>query len=101
MNFLHHILNLSTDDPVLQMYYEQLSLPRENNWANECILLRKYYGITLSDKEIKEKSKEMYKTIIEVAVEKVAFEELTSEASNKSKLKLLKYEERSIQPYLV
>ena len=33
--FLHHILNLMEDDPVLKLYKEQNKLPFEKNWVNE------------------------------------------------------------------
>ena len=34
LTFLHHILTLSPDDPVLIAYHEQMSFPFEPNWAN-------------------------------------------------------------------
>ena len=35
LTFLHHILSLPCDDPVLKLYKQQKKLIYENNWANE------------------------------------------------------------------
>ena len=45
--FLHHILNLKEDDPVLKLYKEQNTLPFEKHWANEVSRLREHCNINL------------------------------------------------------
>ena len=52
LTFLHHMLTLSCDDPVLKLYKQQKKLIYENNWANEVSWLRKHYEIKESDGEI-------------------------------------------------
>ena len=53
LTFLHPILTLSLDDPVLKLYKQQKKLVDENNWANEVSWLRKRYEIEETDCEIK------------------------------------------------
>ena len=52
--FLHHVLNLKEDDPVLKLYREQNKLPLEKNWANDVSSLPEHYNINLRDSEIKQ-----------------------------------------------
>ena len=58
--FLHHILNLKEDDPVLKLYKEQNKLPFEKNWATEVSRLPEHYNINLRDSEIKQIKKEKW-----------------------------------------
>jgi hypothetical protein len=79
--FLHHVLLLPVNEPVLQVYEEQLLLPFEANWANEILQLRKYYRIFHSDDEIRQLSIYKWKKIVKSQVREIAFEEMKEPAS--------------------
>ena len=74
--FLHHILNLKEDDPVLKLYKKQNKLPFEKNWANEVSRLRERYNIMLKDFEIKQIKKEKWRALIEKKIVTKLFHEL-------------------------
>ena len=80
ITFLHHILTLRCDDPVRKAYKEQLKYPFESNWGNSMTELRKVYGITESDGEIVELSKESWKHRIKKKVSEHALSELKNDA---------------------
>ena len=89
--FLHHVLSLDVNDPILRMYHQQISLPFEKNWGNEVSALRKEYGIMLSDTEIKTLSKQSWKSVVKKAIELKTFTELSAVSASKSKTSTLKY----------
>ena len=89
--FLHHILNLKEDDPVLKLYKEQNEFPFEKNWANEVSSLREHYNINLRDSEIKQIKKEKWRTLIKEKIVAKAFNELKDKLELKTKTKNLTY----------
>ena len=99
LTFLHHILRQQSSDPVRRMYHEQLSLPHEANWANECSQLRSKYDIDLSDLEIQSMSKESWKYQLKCKIKGRTFTYLCQVASDSSKSKNIKYTGYSIQSY--
>ena len=98
--FLHHILTLDLNDPVRRVYYEQLNLPCELNWANELQILRERYEVELSDNEIMMTSYDSWKLLVKKAVREVAFEELSQEAAMGSKSNHLRPTELLRQNYV-
>jgi hypothetical protein len=98
--FLHHVLTLQEDDPVRRVYYEQLKLPGELNWANELQVLRETYDVGLSDDEIMTLSYERWKLEVKNLVRDTAFEELKNEAALGSKSKHLNHTQFTRQNYI-
>ena len=85
LTFLHHILTLDNDDPVLKTYQQQKTYIAEKNWANECQHLRKLYEIAIEDKEISLLSKEVWKNKVKERVTTNILKKL-----NEEKLKMKK-----------
>ena len=85
LQFLHHILTLEDDDPVKTAYNQQKLFPYEKNWYNEVITLRSKYGLTQTDSEIAELSKDKWKSQVKTAVIELALEYLNNENSEKTK----------------
>ena len=100
LNFLHHILNLSSNDPVLKMYNQQQLLPYEINWANTIKSTTKMYGIEFDEDKIQAMSKEKWKEVVDCKVEQVAFHELICDNASKRKTGDLKYEKLQEQQYV-
>ena len=71
LNFLHHILSLSSNDPVLAMYQQQQLLPYEINWANTIKLTAAKYGIKLDEDLIKSMSRDRWKNMVDEKVEHI------------------------------
>jgi hypothetical protein len=101
LNFLHHILTLSNHDPVRMVYLEQLKYKSEPNWGNDVRDIRKEYGISKTDEEITEMTKESWKRLVKKEVKNHALKELNSElALLKMGNKLGPYAELRSQEYL-
>ena len=60
--YLHHILMLTNDEPMKNLYYQQLDLAFEENWANEIHHLAKQYSIIVEEDYVKSLSREKWKT---------------------------------------
>ena len=102
LGFLHHIMNLEDDDPVKQMFEQQLCLPFERNWANECTQLLSQYGLQeLYPDGVKEVSKDTWKSKVTEAVQLQAFEQLKILSLEKKKSKKLTYDRFKFRTYLV
>ena len=98
--FLHHIITLQDDDPVNQMYRQQLLYPAPN-WGNEIKEIRKYYGLTKSDVEIGEISKDVWRAEVKKKVKEKALNNLNNEAMQQKKAQdLLPYSVLSPQEYI-
>ena len=80
LSFLHHIINLQDDDPVKTTYFEQLKYPYEPNWGNEIIQLKLKYNIDYTDEQVKQVSKERWKSAIKNKVKTHVWKELISKA---------------------
>ena len=100
LTFLHHILSLPCDDPVLNLYEQQKKLIYESNWANEVSWLCKHYEIKETDFENKKYKMEKWKILLKNKVKEKVFSELCLEAQSKTKLKNLKYEFLERQQYV-
>ena len=98
--FLHRILNLKEDDPVLKLYEEQNKLPFEKNWANEVSRLREHYNIMLRDSEIKQIKKEKWRTLIKEKAVAKTFHELKDKLELKTKAKNLTYKSFKRQQHI-
>ena len=96
--FLHHIVHLPSSDPVHKLHLQQIKLPFEKNWTNNVFLLLKLYG--LDYESVKEVTIDAWKEAVIEAVTTVAFHELISECSEKTKTYRLKYESFHRQKYL-
>ena len=100
LSFLHHILNLDEEDPVKRMFNNMKQLPGEKNWYNCVVGLLETYNITMSEEEIKTKSKDTFKTIVRTAIRKKALANLTQELSQQKKTHSLVYTQLKLQDYL-
>ena len=85
LNFLHHILNLEETDPVFLVYCQQKLFEYEKNWFNEVVGLRDKYGISETDEQIREMSREKWKATVKGCIFKYALDKLNQENSCKSK----------------
>ena len=85
LQFLHHILQLTDEDPVKVCYYQQSLFQYEKNWFNEVQNLRKQFGIDHTDDEIMNISKEGWKTVVHSKVRNFALKCSNIEMSQQSK----------------
>ena len=60
--YLHHILMLTNDEAVKNLYYQQLELLIEEIWQTKYII--KQYNIIVEEGYVKSLSREKYKTYI-------------------------------------
>ena len=100
LSFLHHIIHLSDDDPVRNVWKYQGTLPEYKNWWTGVKELMLKYSINFSEDQIKEMSKESYKEKVKKAVKNVAFEELKAECRSKGKTEKIKYTVFTTQKYI-
>ena len=100
ISFLHHILTLEDGDPVKMMYYNMKKLPGEKNWYNGVKKLLETYKITMSEEEIKSKSKDVFKAVVKKAIVQTALADLTEECSKQKKTNTLTYTKLKPQNYL-
>ena len=100
LSFLHHVINLSEDDPVKKLFRAMESLPEFPNWLQDIKNLLKKYSIDLSEEQIKLMSKYSFKKVIKNSVYLLAFEQLKQECRSKSKTQGLSYSEFKMQNYL-
>ena len=61
ITFLHHIINLESDDPVRALYEQMKRLPGEPNWLNDVICSAGTYGIEIGEEKLRDLSKESFK----------------------------------------
>ncbi len=99
ISFLHHILNLDRDDPVYVAYELMKSLPGELDWYNDIQALCATYKITMDEEEVAKMSKDSFKKLVKIKVEKFALDSLKEECANQSKTKGITYDKLQMQPY--
>ena len=58
--YLHHIVLLINDEPVKNLYFQQLELIFEENWANKIHHLAKQYNITVEEGYVKSLSRKKH-----------------------------------------
>ena len=85
LNWLHHILTLPDDDPVLQVYIGQKKLVAEPNWFNEITGLLREHNINFNEDDIKNMSKGRWKNVTKSAVHETTLRALNLECKNQSK----------------
>ena len=100
LSFLHHIMNLSENDPVKKVWRNQVRLPDHRNWWTSVKELLNRYSLNLSEEEITEMSKETFKGVVKKAVKEYAFQKLKDECKVKSKTKNVNYEKFVAQEYI-
>jgi hypothetical protein len=98
--FLHHIVNLTPEDPVRLMFEQQQLLPYEKNWGNTIKVLLERYGLLLNYEEIGNLKKQKWKQLVEEKVKDVAFSELLTANQQMSKTRELFYESFSQKQYI-
>ena len=79
LTFLYHILTLGSNDPVKQLYRQQLRYDHAPNWANEVKALRDRYGIRETDAEIQRLTKGRWKNIVRTSVATHTLQTLNNE----------------------
>ena len=82
------------------MYYNMKKLPGEKNWYNGVKKLLETYKITMSEEEIKSKSKDVFKAVVKKAIVETALADLTEECSKQKKTNTLTYTKLKPQNYL-
>ena len=100
LSFLHHIVNLSEDDPVKKIWRNQTSLPDHRNWWSNVKQLMEKYSINLSETEIMAMSKDRFKKKVKEAVRQYAFSKLRDECKAKKRTQNLNYDQFQVQGYL-
>ena len=98
--FLKRILDKDPDDPVHDVYKEQLNYNFEQNWANHISQLRRTYNFPLSDENIKRMTLSQWKSVVKSAIRQDAFMQLTIQCANNKKTSHLKYESFVRSSYL-
>ena len=102
MKFLHHILSLTSDDPVNLTYIQQLKYPDAPNWANEVRQLRMQYEIEDTDDSIRNATKQNWKKRVKQKVREKALKDLTHEARGLKQISNIShYSELKEQGYIV
>ena len=66
--WLHHVVNLPHNDPVLKVYNGQKTFSCEPNWYNEVSELLVEHKIECSEHDIRNMSKYSWKSIVKRAV---------------------------------
>ena len=76
--YFHHILMLTNDEPMKNLYYQQLDLAFEENWANEIHHLAKQYSIIVEEDSVKSLSREKWKAYITNKITEYGLSQLKS-----------------------
>ena len=100
LSFIHHIMNLSEDDPVKKMWRNQVGLPDHRNWWTDVKKLLERYSLQFSEEDITKMSKETFKIKVKKAVNDYAFKRLKEECKNKSKTQNITYDKFATQEYI-
>ena len=100
ISFLHHVVNLSADDPVSVLYEHMKRLPFEKNWLCEVTKLAQKYNINIDEDHLRTTSKDSFKCQVKQAIREYAFQSLLQECESKSKTKEVVYSQFRTQPYL-
>ena len=100
MCFLHHIINLSEDDPVKQVWRSLRMLPDFRNWWYDIKNLHKVYEVDFSEDDVKSVTKETYNKKIKDLVTKFAQTELKKICKTQSKTRDLDFSTFEMQNYL-
>ena len=103
LSYLHKILNLEEDDPVVKMFrnMQVFSECGEGNWWTDVSFLLTKYNIGLELEEIKGMGKARYKRIVKKCVYAAAFKDLLTDCHSKKKTKDLKYSTFKTQSYML
>ena len=96
--YLHHILHVEPDAPMPLLYEQQSLFTYEPNWANTTKKLLVQYN--LQEIDIKSKTKDEWKLLVDTLVCDVAFTTLKNISSTKSKTYQLSYTTFEPQSYL-
>ena len=89
LTFLHHILHLEANDPVIQIYQEQKKYVFEKNWGNEVEELLDKYNIKQGECDATHMSKNSWKRMVKKKITEYALIQLNMEKCTKSKLEHL------------
>ena len=81
ITFLHHIVNLDSNDPVRLLYEQMKCLPGEANWLNDVHHSAEKYDIEIDEEKLRTISKDCFKKTVKSAIETFAFEQLRTECS--------------------
>ena len=100
MCFLHHIINLSEDDPAKRVWRSLRMLPDFRNWWYDIKNLRKVYEVDFSEDDVKSVTKETYNKKIKDLVTKFAQTELKKVCKTQSKTRDLDFSTFELQNYL-
>ena len=101
LNWLHHILTLPDDDPVLKVYRGQKMYASEPNWFNEVSGLLREHRIDCCEEDIKLMSKNSWKNITKTAVRQTSLDTLNVECQGLAKTaNVPTYHHLTKQPYL-
>ena len=96
--FLHHVLTLPPDDPVLKLYQKQKLLKYEKNWANNIDLLLTQYSLKSAD--VVSMSKNAWKDVVNTSVTSYAHNSLQVVCHSQTKTYMHTYETFEQQLYL-
>ena len=100
--YLHNILKKSENELIRKVYETQKSLPTKNDWYQQIVEDKDKIGLSLSDKEISNMSKDTFKTFVLKAVRHYALNCLSQKAimNENSKCRKLIKEELVKEKYL-
>ena len=100
--YLHRILQLSKDDPVVELFWElkKFSEIGESNWWTGVDKCLKKYGLPTDLEVIQTTSKQKFSETVKAAITTVALNQLNAECSALKKTTGLHYRELKCQRYL-
>ena len=100
LSFLHYILNEDKKSLIYSFLQEQILNPSRGDWINTVKDNLEALEIDLELDEIEEISKEQFKTIVDSAVEELAFQYLLKLKAKHSKVVHIEYKSLELQKYL-
>ena len=101
--YLHRILQLQSEDPVLKVFHEQRRMNEagEKNWWSGVEPCLRKYSLPLDLNVIKTMSKDCFAKKVKTAITETALHQLVSECQSLKKTSKLQYEDLKLQHYMM
>ena len=100
LSYLKYLLGKNDHELINKIYKAQRRKPIKNDWVKDVENDMLNLGITFTEKQIKEKSTRTYKKEVKEKIRKAALKELNDKKENHSKVKVIEYNNFTLQPYL-
>ena len=98
--FFHYILNEEENSLISRFYRSQVKNPYDGDWCTTVMANLEELEILIDAEQIKECSKNQFKTLVDKCITKAALAYLNREKGTKSKVLHIKHKELKMQTYL-